>query len=522
VDRLTLQVLRLVLRGEVRELPRINLARVSTASLPALKSYLEGEVLFRRSQFERAAEAYARAVEADSTFALARYRLGVSRQWSWIYTSASLPDPLYPAMGRYAERLPPREAAVFRATMLAEQDLGAAREVLEDEVRRYPDDAETWYALGELYHGYGDQALVPPEVADRAFAKALELDSTFTLPYIHRLEHAISGEDRTEAARLLRTFSQLAPESPFVSRYRLVTSLVFGQPAASPAITTALDTLETHELLRISFTLEGRRCCWGLAEQVLRKVLERGDQLRPDATSELFWVSLAQGKAHEALEWVDDPFMPEAYKGMMLLVLDELGVAIPAARLDAALTIGSADSADALRIFYAGFYAASRSRWKVLRGLLERLQSDAQALRMAGNASEAGFSEAVRQALEGYAWWRRGQRDTALVLLEHSQQRAVGNWQRAIVNLRLRLWLGRLLVETGHPRKALAYFGSLTRTSHPVDYERGRIYEQLGQLERAREAYALFLVARQNSDPVFRPMIQDARAALQRLAATTE
>jgi tetratricopeptide (TPR) repeat protein len=142
---------------------------------------------------------------------------------------------------------------------------------------------------------------------------------------------------------------------------------------------------------------------------------------------------------------------------------------------------------------------------------------------VAGDSSEAGFTEAVRQALEGYALWRRGQRDTALVLLERSQRRAVGNWQRAIVNLRLRLWLGRLLMETGRPREALPYFGSLTKTSHPVDYERGRIYEQLGQLERAREAYVLFLASRQQADPMFQPMIQDARAALQRLAvATTE
>ena len=248
---------------------------------------------------------------------------------------------------------------------------------------------------------------------------------------------------------------------------------------------------------------------------------ERSGELRPDATSELFWVSLTQGKVREALGWVDDPFMPEQGKGMMLLVLDEFGVAVPTARLDSALTIGAADSADAFRIFYAGFYAASRARWQVLRGLQHRLQSEAQHLRAKRDSSEADFTEAVQQALEGYALWRRGQRDTALVLLERSQRQAVGNWQRATVNLRLRLWLGRLLVEMGRPREALPYFESLTRSSHPIDYERGRIYEQLGQIEPAREAYALFLAPRQQADPVFQPMIQDARAALQRLAVAT-
>ena len=130
VDRLTLEILRLILSGEARELPRIDLARVSTASLPALKSYLEGEVLFRRSQFQSAAEAYARAVDADSNFALARYRLGLSR-W-WVGGPPTVPDPFDTEVGPVADRLPPHEAAIFRASRLRAQDVRAARELLEE------------------------------------------------------------------------------------------------------------------------------------------------------------------------------------------------------------------------------------------------------------------------------------------------------------------------------------------------------------------------------------------------------
>jgi serine/threonine-protein kinase len=517
VDRLTLEILRLILRGEARELSRINLARVSTSSLPALKSYLEGEVLFRRSQFQSAAEAYARAMDADSTFALARYRLVLSRRWFWTDTSGSARDPLNTEVGPFADRLPPHEAAILRAILLRGQDIRAARELLEGETRRHPDDAETWHELGELYYHNGGQALVSPEAADRAFARATELDSTFTLPYIHRIDHAISAGDTTGAARLLRTFTRLAPESRYVAWFGLVTGLAFGDPTARSTAEAALDTLEIHDLFWLGLTLRGQRCCWELAEQVLRKVRERDEPL-PDATRLLFWVSLAQGKAREALGWVDDPFMPESPKGLMLQVLDELGVPIPAARLDSALTLDAAVSVDALRLFYVGSYAASRARWQVLRGSLERLEFLGQHLRLTGDSSEASFTEAARQGLEGYASWRRGQRDTALVLLERSQRRAVGNWRREIVNTRLRWWLGRLLLEMGRPREALPYFESLTGSSLPSEYERGRIYEQIGQLKRAREAYALFLAPRQQADPVFQPMIQNARAALQRLA----
>jgi DNA-binding SARP family transcriptional activator/TolB-like protein len=527
VDRLTVEILRLVLRGEARELSRINLAQLSTSSLPALKSYLEGEALFRRSQFQRAAEAYATAVEADSSFALARYRLGLSRWWFWTSMSGPLPDPLFTEVSPIADRLPQHEAAILRSILVSQQDVQAARELLEVEVRRHPDDAETWHELGELYYHSGPQALAPPEAADRAFARAIQLDSTFTLPYIHRIDHAIRAADTTGAAQLFSTFARLAPESPFVTFYGLVIGLAFGDPTTRFTAEAALDTLKIHDLFSLGLMLRGQRCCWGVAEQVLRKVRARGE-LQSDATNALFRVSLAQGKAGEALEWVDDPFMPAEAKGRMLQVLDELGVPIPAARLDAAFTLGPEDSAEVFQLFYAGSYAASRARWQLLRGVLGRLQARAEHLRKTGDSSQAGFSEAVRQALEGYAWWRRGQRDSALLLLERSQRRAVGGtWERELLNGHLRWWLGRLLLEMGRPREALPYFESFTSawlpTELPTDYERGRIYERLGQVERAREAYALFLAPRQQADPMFQPMIQDARAALQRLAvAATE
>jgi DNA-binding SARP family transcriptional activator/TolB-like protein len=518
VDRLTLEILRLILRGDASRLPRIDLARVSTGSLPALKSYLEGEVLFRRSQFQGAAQAYGRAVQADSSFALAWYRLGLTRQWSWTDLSGTNPDPLSTEVRRFVDRLPSHEAALFRATQLSEQDVRAARELLEREVRLHPDDAETWHELGEFYHHFGKHALAPSDAADRAFARAIELDSTFTLPYMHRIDHAISTRDTAAAARQLRAFSRLAPQSHFAVLYGLVTGLAFGGPAARDTIDAALDTLRSEDLFWIGMALQGERCCWELAEQVLRMVRERG-QFRPEATSALFWVSLAQGQAREALGWTDDPLMLQERKGLMLLVLDELGGLIPTARLDSELTLGSADSADAFQAFYAGAYAADRARWQVLQDLLERLRSRKEFLLAAGDSAEAGFTEAVRQGLEGYAWWRRGQRDTALSMLERAQVRAVGNWRREFVNTRFRWWLGRLLLEMGRPREALAYFESLWGTSLPASYQRGRIYEQLGETKRASEAYALFLAPRQHADSVFRPMIQDARAALQRLAS---
>ena len=55
-----------------------------------------------------------------------------------------------------------------------------------------------------------------------------------------------------------------------------MTGLAFGDPAARSRAEAALDTLETHDLFWLGDQLQGQRCCWELAEQVLRKARERG------------------------------------------------------------------------------------------------------------------------------------------------------------------------------------------------------------------------------------------------------
>jgi hypothetical protein len=67
------------------------------------------------------------------------------------------------------------------------------------------------------------------------------------------------------------------------------------------------------------------------------------------------------------------------------------------------------------------------------------------------------------------------------------------------------------------PREALPWFESTTGSWLPADYERGRLYEQLGMAGQAREAYGRFLDTWQQADTAFQPMISDAREALDRL-----
>ncbi|MGH7587304.1 MAG: protein kinase domain-containing protein, partial [Gemmatimonadota bacterium] len=75
VDRMGMKILAIVFQGDSDDLPSIDLAAVTTSSLPALKAYLNGEVRFRRGELVAAIEAWERAVRADTLFALAYYQL---------------------------------------------------------------------------------------------------------------------------------------------------------------------------------------------------------------------------------------------------------------------------------------------------------------------------------------------------------------------------------------------------------------------------------------------------------------
>ncbi|HUQ84079.1 MAG TPA: serine/threonine-protein kinase, partial [Gemmatimonadaceae bacterium] len=58
-----------------------RLSTLTSTSLPALRSFLSGQWLYRHGRYRDAAGAYATAIELDSTFALSALRLAVASNW---------------------------------------------------------------------------------------------------------------------------------------------------------------------------------------------------------------------------------------------------------------------------------------------------------------------------------------------------------------------------------------------------------------------------------------------------------
>jgi tetratricopeptide (TPR) repeat protein len=150
VDELAAQLLAGIGTGPAARVQQ--LAAGNTASLQALRAYLEGEQAYRRGQYREAVESFQRAVEIDSEYALAYYRLSMVAEFS---TMGELAQETAELAVRHADRLSKRDRDLLEALLAWRRGAHAeAEELYRGLVRAYPDEVEAWFELGEvLMHG---------------------------------------------------------------------------------------------------------------------------------------------------------------------------------------------------------------------------------------------------------------------------------------------------------------------------------------------------------------------------------
>jgi tetratricopeptide (TPR) repeat protein len=208
VDEIAAQLLASGVAGAGSRVTRI--AAVTTSSLTALKSYLEGENEFRAGRFTSAVEAFQNAVAADSQFALAFYRLSIAAEW------ALRPDLAREAAEgavRHGNRLSDHDRRLLEALLAHRRgDFEDAERMFSAIVAVWPQDVEAWVQLGEVrFHYYPLVARDFTESAE-AFARVLsfEPDHVTSLLHMHRI--AAQSGDRQTVDSLGRRIRQLNPE----------------------------------------------------------------------------------------------------------------------------------------------------------------------------------------------------------------------------------------------------------------------------------------------------------------------
>jgi TolB-like protein len=504
VDQLSIQALSLVLEAGDDELPTLDLAGITTQSVTALKSYLEAETLFRSSSFRDAIPAYEEAIEADSTFALAYYRLSNALGWLETLTSGRAQETLDEA-ARHADRLPERDRNLLDVSQAYyDDDRRDSSELALAATQRYPDDPEAWFLLGEVYFHRPAQTIATREDQDGAFTRATELDPSYTPAYIHPLDNAFRYADSTAAERLIEQYEQYAAGTEYDVAYETAYKLLFGD-SLSRARPSILDTLSTFVLARIGNLLQHPRGSRVRAE-TMRRLVDR-PEAQDRYANFLPFIMISEGQLTEGLRALAErPAKDDYYELLLALYYGGIGEDLPG--LMAASELGPADSLPSTKWLVAALIAIEEGREQEADSIKLLAEEFVDRFYAEGDSAQAHGIEIGIKTLEGRRAMLAGRDDEAFRLLDQVFREGPPAFVFG--------WIMELLDRMGRPEDAIRYglvFGPRPWMGVPL----GKLYEQIGDRDRALEAYGWVTLEWEDADPLLQPMITEARQAIARL-----
>jgi tetratricopeptide (TPR) repeat protein len=256
-DSLGVGILRALGRG--RPVGSVRQVSLGSRSLPSLKAFLQGEQFYRRGLWDSALAHYSRSIAEDTANALAYRRMATVLGWN-PPTSARYEDgESYRRRAIALNRgLSPRDSVLLVSDSLAlasnEPDAPFAglqnARLLEAAVRRYPEDPEVWYELGEAReHLLGGLKLPVPEL--EAFERAIALDPGFAPAYDHTIALSVKLGRPDQARRFAEAYAALDSTGDNAEPARLVALLLNRRPGDSTAVARAVQAASSGALFRV-------------------------------------------------------------------------------------------------------------------------------------------------------------------------------------------------------------------------------------------------------------------------------
>jgi TolB-like protein len=176
-DSATWAVLREVWRGG--DAPTPSIAAITTRSILALRSYLEGEAAYRAYAMDSAAEAFSQAMDADPAFWLAYRRYWDARTWN----SRPVDSSVVAAFQDHRSELPERVRLHIEADMTTSLSDRMAR--LQELTQRFPDYWPAWMDYGDWIYHWGGMAGYTTADAVAAFERTVALNPALVPVFNH-------------------------------------------------------------------------------------------------------------------------------------------------------------------------------------------------------------------------------------------------------------------------------------------------------------------------------------------------
>ena len=204
-DSLTWMLLRQIWR--TRGAPTPSLGAVTTKSIPALHAFLEGERRITEYRMHAAAESFARAIQADSTFWFAYWRHAWARELSALPVDSAIIRTYQAHRAEFPE--PDRLLIETRMARDLNGRMMRARALTE----RHPAYWPGWFELGELFVHQAPYSGFRLREARAPLERAAVLNSSLTPAWDHLLWIAFAELDTTTSSRILDELKRLRYDS---------------------------------------------------------------------------------------------------------------------------------------------------------------------------------------------------------------------------------------------------------------------------------------------------------------------
>jgi len=500
-----------------KELDRA-VADVTTHSPEAYRFYLEGLDYYNKVYFTEAEKSYEKALEFDSTFAMAYSRLALLK-------GGSEQKKLIAKAVEYLDKVSQKEKYYIK--VLEADALGNETECLkglQKLTERYPEEKEAFLWLGHHYY-----ELRQFEEAVRYYNKAIEIDPLYKLAYNMLAYTYDQIGDFEKSIWAINKYISMAPDeaNPYDSR----ADLYAYNGKIDQAIQSYKKALEIKPDFYASLVKLGHMHVfkreYAKAESCYKELSSSNEKdTRAEGRTYLAYIPLFQGKFEEALKILDDGIaadgMEQAEGGLAkkhilkARIYEEkksLNLALKEAQVGREISerVYPEDPID-FRPFYTHLLAES-GKFREAEELASVLKKDIE--------EKAPTQMYFHWLALGFIELGKGDTKTAATYLVKANEEATAPvFQVRFLLARAYLESGRLGEAVAELEKALSRYDDF-RAYVPIwavkaHYLLGLAYEKSGWTNKAIEKYDEFLEIWKDADPGIHE-VEDAKERLEKL-----
>jgi DNA-binding SARP family transcriptional activator/TolB-like protein len=519
-------------------------AQVSTRSLPAFRSYLDGERAFRAGEYGRAVDAFQRAITQDTGFALAYYRLAVANDWAGSTTAVR--DAAAQAL-RHADRLDPLSRRLLGGFVsYANRDIDAAEIDYRWIAGNRPDNVEAASMLGEVRFHFNPPRGRPFTEARADFEHVLALEPGDGPALVHLARIAAAEGGRIELDSLVRRYLVLNPDADRASEMRALRAYSLDDKAEQRRIAQEMERSSDVDLevvtqgiaifdqnlvgaLRVSdaYFAPGRQAGFTTRGREWRARIESARGRWQGARAELHALATSEPDLSLVLwaQFAVSRFATSSPAELRAL-LDEVRRWVPSTG-PSPMYVGRELAAvqPQIKAYLTGMVSLRLGNADGARAAVTELEQLGQ------NRGDSGVSRDLSHVIR--AQLARQRNDDAAALGEIIQFRFLPGTRTGrllyYVAADARFLRAELLRSLGRPAEAKVWYSSFPDPAFtdlvylaPAHRRLGELAAQAGRRVEALDHYNRFLELWRDCDPELRSTLDTVRAAVVRLAGLTD